>query len=127
MVKKWLILINYIMMNSLNGYSYASLASIPERASSYYGVTLFEINLFAISFFILYLLAFPISSWGLSKNLHNSLLISWIFMTAGALTRCMAGKIFGLALFGQTLLASMTPLVLSSISTLSVLWFPIHQ
>lgn len=124
MIKRWLILLSYSTLVFLNGYAFCMISTIPQKAEDYYKRSEFWINFLLQIFFIIYLPVAPFASWLISRSLHHSILISFLFTLSGAWVKFAAGDNYWGAFFGQLLIATVSSVILSSVSTVAETWFP---
>ena len=114
---KWAMLFLY------SALQWISFASISNRASKYYSVSVDYINLFSLSFLILQLPMAPLSSFILRTSYHWTMMIAYIVSVAGVWIRVIAQDNFVISLIGVLLIAAMNSMTLAACSTLTALWF----
>ena len=120
---KWVMLFLYSALQWFGGTIWISFASISNRASEYYSVSVDYINLFSLSFLILQLPMAPLSSYFLRKSYHWTMMIAYILSVVGVWIRVIAHKNFIFSLLGQLVIGAMNSMTLAACSTLTALWF----
>src|SRR5574343_1548513 len=98
---KWSMLFLYSALQWFGGTIWISFASISNRASEYYSVSVDYINLFSLSFLIMQLPMAPLSSFVLRKSYHWTMMIAYVFSVVGVWIRVIAQNNFILSLIGQ--------------------------
>ena len=121
--RRWLELLSYCGLTLVNGLAWCTLTSISSSAESYYGVSTDLINLYEMTYFIMYLPFAPLSSWCLGKSFYWCMHFAWAITTVGVWLRVLAGSNFFFSLLGQFFIASLNSLTLPACSTLASVWF----
>jgi len=125
---RWIILLLFVMVNILMQIHWINFASIASEATKFYSVPAPMIDLFALSFMIVYLIvSFPasyiIDKWGMRIGIGIGAALMGIF----ALMKGFCAADYTMVLIAQFGIGIGQPFINNAITKVGVRWFPLRK
>ncbi len=125
---RWVILLLFVMVNILMQIHWINFASIASQATKFYNVPAPMIDLFALSFMIVYLIvSFPasyiIDKWGMRIGIGIGATLMGIF----ALMKGFFAADYTMVLIAQFGIGIGQPFINNAITKVGVRWFPLRE
>lgn len=125
---RWIMLIVYMAMVSVNQLLWITFAPITGDATRYYGVSDLKIGILSMCFMIVYIAVSIPASWIIDKyGIRIGVGIGAVFTGIFGLVRGLAGTDYNLLLIAQIGIAIGQPFILNAITKLAARWFPIEE
>ena len=122
--RRWAIVLLFLFFSSSSAAYWCSFGPVASQAATYYSVDERLINLFSLSFLIVYFPTANLTSWLLSKSLYWTLFGCNVINAVGGVVKWLVGRNFALALCAQFVLATVNCTALVAISSVAETWFP---
>ena len=122
--RRWAMVLLFLSFSSASGTYWCSFGAVASQAASYYSVDERLINLFSLSFLLVYFPTAHLTSWLLSKSLYWTLLGCNMVNAVGGVVKLLVGRNYVLALGAQFLLATVNCAALVTTSSVAETWFP---
>ena len=122
--RRWVMVLLFLGFSSASGTYWCSFGAVASQTAAYYSVDERLVNLFSLSFLIVYFPTAHLTSWLLSKSLYWTLLGCTIVNAVGGVVKWVVGRNYALALGAQFLLATVNCAALVATSSVAETWFP---
>lgn len=105
-----------------------TFAPISKAVSAFYHVTPLGVDMFSISYMIMYLVMVVPASWVIDRfGFRASLIAGSLLMVAFSATRFLFAESYGLTLASQFLLAAAQPFLINISTKVPANWFPVRE
>ncbi len=105
-----------------------TLAPVSSAAATYYGVTPLGVDLFSMSYMIMYVVMVVPASWVIDRfGFRASLIVGSAMMVVFSVTRYLFAESYGLALASQFMLAAAQPFLVNISTKVPANWFPVRE
>jgi predicted MFS family arabinose efflux permease len=120
---RWRVLTLYALLNALLQFEWLRFAPVANDVAVQYGVSVGTVGWLSLIFTLLFLpLGLPSGAWVDRLSLRSGLRVVASVLLIGAVVRKLAPGFVGL-MIGQTLIALVQPMVMSSMAPLARIWF----
>ena len=125
---RWVVLLAYMFMISVNQMMWITFAPITTDAVKFYNVSDLKIGLLSMIFMIVYLVVSIPASWiidtyGIRKGVGAGAILTGIF----GMMRGLVADNYNLVLIAQIGIAAGQPFLLNAITKVAARWFPIKE
>lgn len=124
---RWFILFLFAVANAITSIHWMLFAPIVNKVLIAYhpDATDNNINMMAMSYFIMISLDNPLCAWVSEKwGLRNAVLIGCFFMMAGGIIKAQMNSCYWLLIIGQFVVATVFPMIYINSAKVSANWFP---
>mmetsp|Transcript_8852 Transcript_8852/g.9209 ORF Transcript_8852/g.9209 Transcript_8852/m.9209 type:complete len:466 (+) Transcript_8852:11-1408(+) len=125
---RWLILVSFCMLSFASGMNWVTIASISGNVQEAYEYSSAFINLFSVSYAIMYLISFPLAVYLLDHKglIRLGMTIAALSAIVGVGLRLLFNTNIYLALVGQFFCAFAQPFTQISTGKVSSIWFRVQ-